>query len=85
MKKEKPLGLLLALIVLFTTFVQSNINTSTNNAFAHSFTPYNYAIFVALIDQFQIESKLVYENLLNDNSTIAEKHANEAISIFCGI
>lgn len=81
MKKEKPLVLLLALIILLNTFVHS-INISSNNAFAHSFTQNNYARFVALIDQFQIESKLVYENLLSNNSSLADKHANEAINIF---
>ena len=35
-----------------------------------------------LLDQFQTESNLVQSNLLNNNITLAQKHADEAVSIF---
>lgn len=51
-------------------------------AFAHSFPPNNYAKLVASLDQFQTESNLVKENLINKDTAMAQKHANEANSIF---
>jgi hypothetical protein len=51
-------------------------------AFAHNFPPNNYAKLIAFMDQFQMESNLVKGNLINNDTTLAQKHANEANSIF---
>lgn len=87
MIREKPLFLLLTLSILFSTFFHSSIIVTTEmifvqNVYAHSFTPNNYAKFVSSIDEFQTESKLVNDNLIRGNSSLAEKHAAEAFSIF---
>jgi len=34
------------------------------------------------MDEFQTESKLAYDNFVNENLTLAQKHADEAASIF---
>lgn len=41
-----------------------------------------YARFVAFMDEFQTEAKLAYDNLVNNNLTLAQKHSDEAASIF---
>lgn len=78
---------LLSLSIIFSTVFFNGLNVtiediSIENAYAHSFTPNSYAKFVSSIDEFQVESKLAYDNLIMDNSSLSEKHASEAISIF---
>lgn len=51
-------------------------------AFAHNFPSNNYAKLIAFMDQFQMESNLVKGNLVNNDTAMAQKHANEANSIF---
>ncbi|MGD9674731.1 MAG: hypothetical protein AB7U98_14790 [Candidatus Nitrosocosmicus sp.] len=87
MTNQKSLVLLLTLSILFSTFFNNSVNVTTEikfvqNVYAHNFTPNNYASLVSSIDKFQIESKLVYDNLMTGNSSLAEKHAAEAVSIF---
>jgi hypothetical protein len=79
--------ILLVLGILFSTISHNNTSISPDstffqNAYGHNFPPNNYASFIASLDQFQTESNLVQSNLLNNNLTLAQKHANEAFSIF---
>ena len=87
MTKEKPLVLLLTLSILFNALFHDSLNftiemTFPQNVYAHSFISNNYAKFLSSIDGFQTESKLIYDNLIMGNSSLAEKHAAEAVSIF---
>lgn len=87
MTNKKSLVLLITFSILFSTFFHNSVNVTTEiifiqNVYAHNFTPNSYASFVSSIDEFQIESKLVYDNLMMGNSSLAEKHAAEAVSIF---
>lgn len=56
--------------------------TSTQIVYGHNFPPNDYSKFIASLDQFQTESNLVKENLASDNISLAQKHANEANSIY---
>lgn len=83
MKKEKPLVVLIVSCVLFSMCLNNNINNSfIQYAYSHNFTPNNYASFVASVDQFQTEANLIHTNLVNSNITPAQKHVDEAVSIF---
>ena len=75
------LGILFSLIIHNNTSISPD-STFFQNAYGHNFPPNNYASFVASLDQFQTESNLVQSNLLNNNITLAQKHADEAVSIF---
>ena len=77
----------LLLYILLSAVITSSINIDDKNrvyqnVFAHSFPPNNYAKLMAFMDQFQTESNLVNENLINNDTTMSQKHANEANSIF---
>jgi hypothetical protein len=85
--QKNTLYVLLVLGILFSTISHNNTSISPNstffqNAYGHNFPPNNYASFIASLDQFQTESNLVQSNLLNNNLTLAQKHADEAVSIF---
>lgn len=56
--------------------------TSTQMVYGHNFPPNDYSKFIASLDQFQTESILIKENLANNNISLAQKHANEANSIY---
>jgi len=86
-KKNFTIASFLLLCVLSITIVINSINMDAKLstfpfAFAHNFPPNNYAKLIAFMDQFQIESNLVKGNLINNDTTLAQKHANEANSIF---
>lgn len=78
----------LLLYILLSAIVTSSINIDGKIflyqfGFAHSFPPNSYAKLMAFMDQFQTETNLVNGNLINNNNTaMAQKHANEANSIF---
>ena len=85
--RKNTLSILLVLGILFSTIIHSNTNISPDstffqNAYGHNFPPNNYASFLSSLDQFQTESNLVQSNLVNNNATLAQKHADEAVSIF---
>ena len=85
--RKNTLSILLVLGILFSTIIHSNTNISPDstffqNAYGHNFPPNNYASFLSSLDQFQTESNLVQSNLVNNNVTLAQKHADEAVSIF---
>lgn len=87
MKRKLPLILLLVLGIVFNTIFYDIMNVTNEllfipNVYAHSFTPNNYAKFVSSLDEFQVESKLAYDNFIDGNSSLAERHAAEAYSIF---
>jgi hypothetical protein len=87
MKQKNTQCALLILGILFSIIAHNNTNinddpTFFQNVYGHNFPPNNYASFVASLDQFQIESNLVQSNLINHNMTLAQKHADEAVSIF---
>jgi hypothetical protein len=87
MKQKNTQCALLILGILFSIITHNNTNiiddsTFFQNVYGHNFPPNNYASFVASLDQFQIESNLVQSNLINHNTTLAQKHADEAVSIF---
>lgn len=69
-------------IAITNGFYNFTENTSIKYSYAHIFTSNNYASFAAFMDEFQTESKLAYDNLVNENLTLAQKHADEAASIF---
>ncbi|MDN5868999.1 MAG: hypothetical protein L0H55_16565, partial [Candidatus Nitrosocosmicus sp.] len=50
-----------------------------NNIFAHDFTPNESAHFLALMQLLETETNLVYQNLINNNSQLAEVHAKATI------
>ena len=86
-KQKNTLYVLFVLGILFSLITHNNTSISPDstffqNAYGHNFPPNNYASFVASLDQFQTESNLVQSNLLNNNITLAQKHADEAVSIF---
>jgi len=85
--QKNTLSVLLVLGILFSIIIHSNTSirpdsTFFQNVYGHNFPPNNYASFIASLDQFQTESNLVQSNLLNNNITLAQKHADEAVSIF---
>jgi hypothetical protein len=85
--QKNTLSILLVFGILFSMIIHSNTNDSPDsaifqNAYGHNFPPNNYASFLSSLDQFQTESNLVQSNLLNNNITLAQKHADEAVSIF---
>ncbi|MDR4489761.1 MAG: hypothetical protein R2685_02510 [Candidatus Nitrosocosmicus sp.] len=64
-----------------------NVNYNGNNSlvqlsYGHNFAPNNYAAFLSSIDQFQTEANLARENLVNNDTALAQQHVNEANSIF---
>ncbi|MDN5868430.1 MAG: hypothetical protein L0H55_13680 [Candidatus Nitrosocosmicus sp.] len=60
----------------------NNVNYFLQIVYGHNFTPNDYASFISYIDQFQTEANLVNTNLVNNNLSLAQEHANEAFSIF---
>jgi hypothetical protein len=69
--------------VIIHNIFDLNYKISTDKyVFAHSFPQNNYAKLLASLDQFQTESNLVKENLISNDTAMAQKHANEANSIF---
>jgi hypothetical protein len=65
-------------MVLTIFLINSNINQET---YGHNFTPDESASFLAFTHQLQVESDLVKANLLTDNITLAQEHANKASSL----
>ena len=86
-KQKNTLYVLFVLGILFSLIIHNNTSISPDytffqNAYGHNFPPNNYASFLSSLDQFQTESNLVQSNLVNNNATLAQKHADEAVSIF---
>ncbi len=85
MLKNKYFSIMLVMGILFNPTYLNNldfINTVVHKAYGHSFTPNDYASFIAWIDQFQTESKLVHTNLANNNLTLAQEHSDKAANFY---
>jgi hypothetical protein len=85
MSKEQVFYIALVTITLFSPIYlnAAGINiTFVPKAYGHSFTPNDYASFMATMDQFLTESKLVQANMANNNLTLAQGHADKAASLY---
>ena len=82
--RKSSLSLIIILYILLNGAHLNNINYDSlvQNVFGHNFTPNSKALFVASLDQFQTESNLVNTNLVNNNLTLAQNHADKAANIF---
>jgi hypothetical protein len=82
MVTKYPLVLLFVSIT-FSTVYFSNTNNFfiIQNVYAHIFTTDDTASFLSFVDQLQVESELVQTNLVNNNLSLAQKHANKAASL----
>lgn len=79
MVKNPSLVVFVTSIVFSMIFLSSiNFNPSYQMVYAHIFTTDETASFVAFADQLQVESELVQTNLVNNNLSLAQKHANKA-------
>jgi len=85
MLKKKHYFFVLITAILFASTYSNNLginNTVAHKAYGHSFTPNDYASFIASIDQFQTESKLVQANFANNNITLAKGHVDKAANLY---
>lgn len=85
MLKEQVFYIALVTVALFSPIHlnAAGINTAfVPKAYGHSFTPNDYASFMATMDQFLTESKLVQANMANNDLTLAQGHADKAASIY---
>ncbi|MDP8906314.1 MAG: hypothetical protein M3M88_02200, partial [Thermoproteota archaeon] len=85
MLKEQVFYIALISVTLFSPIHlnAAGINiTFGPKAYGHSFTPNDYASFMATMDQFLTESKLVQANMANNNLTLAQEHADKAASLY---
>ena len=80
MVSDPPLLLLLIGIIFCMVFFNSN-DFLNQKAYAHIFTIDDTASFLAFADQLQVESELVQTNLVNNNLSLAQKHANKAAAL----
>ncbi len=85
MLKEKLFSIVLIAGILFISvyMINTDINSAiVHNAHGHSFTPDDHASFIASIDQFHLESKLVQTSIANNNLTLAQGHADKAANLY---
>ena len=85
MLKKKHFPTIMITVILFSSVYMSNTDINSaivHNAHGHSFTPDDHALFIASIDQFHAESKLVQASITNNNLTLAQGHADKAASIY---
>jgi hypothetical protein len=85
MLKKQHFSIVLITCILFSSLYLSNIginNTIVHVAYGHSFTPNDYASFIASVDQFQTEAKLVQTSIANSNLTLAQEHANKNANLY---
>jgi hypothetical protein len=82
MVTKYPLVLLFVSITFSTVFFGNTNNFFIiQNVYAHIFTTDDTASFLSFVDQLQVESELVQTNLVNNNLSLAQKHANKAASL----
>ncbi len=85
MLKEQVFYIALVTVTLFSPIHlnAAGINfTFVPKAYGHSFTPNDSASFMATMDQFLTEFKLVQSNMANNNLTLAQGHADKVSCIF---
>ena len=79
---REPYLVLLVIGIIFSMVFSTNTNNFINQkVYAHMFTTDETASFLAFADQLQVESKLVQTNLVNNNLSLAQNHANKAASL----
>jgi hypothetical protein len=80
---ERRLSFVLLVIgMMFTpTTIISGNNFLNQRAYAHMFTTDETASFLAFSDHLQVESELVQANLINNNLSLAQNHANKAAAL----
>ena len=79
---REPYLVLLVIGIIFSLVFSTNTNNFINQkVYAHMFTADETASFLAFADQLQVESKLVQTNLVNNNLSLAQNHANKAASL----
>jgi hypothetical protein len=81
MVRELPLVLLVIGIIFCIVFSSNTNNFLIQNVYSHMFTTDETASFLAFADQLQVESELVQTNLVNNNLSLAQKHANKAAAL----
>lgn len=82
MVAKYPLVLLFVSITFSMVFFGNTNNFFIiQNVYAHIFTTDDTASFLSFADQLQVESELVQTNLVNNNLSLAQKHANKAASL----
>jgi hypothetical protein len=83
-EKENSLFFMFTVSTMFIMVLFGNIggNLSIVQVYSHSFTPNTLASFISSADQFITEANLAKDNLISNNTDMAQKHANEANSIF---
>jgi hypothetical protein len=82
MVTKYPLVLLFVSIIFSTVFFGNTNNFFIiQNVYAHIFTTDDTSSFLSFVDQLQVESELVQTNLVNNNLSLAQKHANKAASL----
>ena len=79
---REPYLVLLLIGIIFNMVFSANTNNFINQrVYAHMFTADETASFLAFADQLQVESELVQTNLVNNNLSLAQNHANKAASL----
>lgn len=85
MLEKKHFSAVLITVILFGLVYTSNTDINSaivHNTHGHSFTPDDHALFIASIDQFHAESKLVQASIANNNLTLAQGHADKAANLY---
>ena len=85
MLKKNHFSIVLVAVFFFSSLYMSNtiVNGAiVHKAHGHSFTPDDHALFMATIDQFHAESKLVQTSIANNNLTLAQGHADKAANLY---
>ena len=67
--------------IFSVVFLDTTSNFINQKIYAHMFTLDDTASFLAFADQLQVESELVQRNLISNNLTLAQNHANKAAAL----
>jgi hypothetical protein len=86
MKNKLTSFLVLYIIFGFFFFTNASIQYQPPlvylKANAHSFTPNDYATFIASVDQFQTELSLLQPNIKDNNLHLVQEHIEKASNLF---
>jgi hypothetical protein len=86
MKNKLTFFLVLYIVFGFINFINTSIQYHPPlvylKANAHSFTPNDYATFIASVDQFQTELNLLQPNIKDDNLHLVQEHMEKASKLF---
>jgi hypothetical protein len=71
--------------ILSVGSLENNVNHNnaylTQIAYGHNFTPNESASFLVFVEQLQTEAELVQTDLVNNNISLAQRHANNAAAL----